>query len=252
MSLPPLQPTARITALDEHPRRPGRVSVSIDGAAIGTLSLDQVADLGVREGGPVTVTMRRDLEIGVRRTALLDKALDLLAVRARSAGELRRRLTRPRAAKRRAPRRGAQSTPSDVPQVADPRDIDWVIERLTAQGYLDDAQFARQVARARMVGGGVSRRRLQDELFRRGVGREVAAEAIDDTLDDAQLDEYTAARDAARKRLRSLGSLESRILRRRLYGFLARRGYEPDVVHRVLREVLAGKAGSDAPDESAL
>lgn len=246
MTYPPSTPSQRITGLDEHPRRPGRVAVSIDGATIGVLSLDLVAELGLREGAPVTPALRQDLEIAGRRTALLDKALDLLAVRARSASELRRRLTRPRTASRRAPRGGEQATP---PVAVEPQDLEWVIERLTAQGYLDDAQFARQFARARMVGGGVSRRRLQDELLRRGVGREVAAEAIDETLDDAQLDEYTAARDAARKRLRSLGVLERGVLRRRLYGFLARRGYEPDVVHRVMREVLAGDAEPEESDD---
>lgn len=251
MSTSPPAPGPRITSLDEHPRRPGRVSVFIDGVVIGRLSLDQIADLGAHEGSLVTPALQRDLEVAVRRTALLDKALDLLAVRARSAGELRRRLVRPRAARRRAPRPDARATPPEAPQAPDPQDIDWVVARLAAQGYLDDAQFARQVARARIVGGGISRRRLQDELYRRGVGRDVAAEAIDDTLSDAQLDEYSAARDAAQKRLRSLGSLERMVLRRRLYGFLARRGYEPDVVHRVMREVLAGHDETEEPGDTA-
>lgn len=264
MTSPPPALESRITGLDEHPRRAGRVTVSIDGTPIGALSLDLVADLGVREGVLVSAAMRRDLEIAVRRTALLDKALDLLAVRARSAGELRRRLARPRPATRRPPRGSAPhgsaphgsaprgstrsgKAPASPPEAVPPHDLEWVIERLTAQGYLDDAQFARQFARARIVGGGVSRRRLQDELYRRGVGREIAAEAIDHTLDDAQLDEYQAARAAARKRVRSLGALEPQVLRRRLYGFLARRGYEPDVVHRVMREVLAG---GEEPEET--
>lgn len=251
MSDTPAFPAARITALEEHPRRKGRVLVSVDGEAIGALSVDLVTDLGVREGGVVTAALRNDLAVAARRTAMLDRALDLLAVRSRSASELRRRLVRPRPTARGAGRgAGRDATAGTAAPPADPQDIDWVIQRLSAQGYLDDAQFARQFARARMVGGGVSRRRLQDELYRRGVGREVAAEAIDHTLDDAQLDEYTAARDAARKRLRALASLDHAVLRRRLYGFLARRGYEPDVVSRVLREVLASDPEALSGDDS--
>jgi regulatory protein len=200
--------------------------VTVDGANAGVLTLDLVAELGLHEGAPLDWGARHALALAARRTALLDKALDLLAVRARSASELRQRLRR---------------------RDADATDITWVIDRLGAQGYLDDAQFARQYARTRIVGGGVSRRRLQDELHRRGVERETASEAIDDTLADVRLDEHSAARDAARKRLRSMGDVDPAVARRRLYGFLARRGYEPDVVSRVLREVLDGRDDEGEP-----
>jgi regulatory protein len=209
-----------VTGLAEHPRRKGRIIVTVDGANAGLLTLDLVTELGLREGMELDWGARHALALAARRTAVLDKALDLLAVRARSSSELRQRLRR---------------------RDADATDIAWVLERLVAQGYIDDAQFARQYARTRIVGGGVSRRRLQDELYRRGVERETATEAIDDTLADVRLDEHSAALEAARKRLRSLGGLDAAVVRRRLYGFLARRGYEPDVVSRVLREVLDGR-----------
>lgn len=205
--------------------------VTVDGASAGVLTVDLVSELGLREGALLDWGARHALALAARRTALLDKALDLLAVRARSASELRQRLRR---------------------RDADALDITWVIERLGAQGYLDDAQFARQYARTRIVGGGVSRRRLQDELYRRGVERETASDAIDETLADVHLDEYSAARDAARKRLRAMGDLDPAVARRRLYGFLARRGYEPDVVGRVLREVLGARQdqGETGPDNT--
>ena len=52
------------------------------------------------------------------------------------------------------------------------------------------------------------------------------------------LDEEGAALQAARKRLKALASLDAATRRQRLYAFLARRGYESDVVRRVLAEVL--------------
>jgi regulatory protein len=153
----------------------------------------------------------------VSRTLVLDKALDLLAVRARSSRDLRIRLRRAGAAD---------------------ADISWTIDRLGAQGFVDDAAYARQVARAKVLAGGVSRRKVEKVLRQRGVAGDVAADAIEAALCEVDLDEHGAALAAAQKRLRSLASLDPQVRRQRLYAFLARRGYESDVVRRVLTEVL--------------
>ncbi|HEX7122068.1 MAG TPA: regulatory protein RecX [Gemmatimonadaceae bacterium] len=226
-SIPETAPAGVVTAIQEHPRRPGRFTVLVDGEDLGAVSVDAIAELGLRVGLPLTPGRRSALTLMVQRTALLDRALDLLAVRARSTVELRRRLAR---------------------LDAGPDDVAWVEERLRAQGYLDDTSFARQYARSRLLGGGVSKRRIQDELYGRGVPRETALEGIDAALAETQLDEFAAARAAAERRLRSLQALDPAVARRRLYGFLARRGYEPGVVSRVLREVL----DSDAADDGGL
>jgi regulatory protein len=118
--------------------------------------------------------------------------------------------------------------------------VTWVIERLRAQGYLDDADYARQVARSRLVTGGIAKRRVQDELFRKGVDRAAATEAIDETFGEVEHDEYAAALAAGRKRIRVLQSEDVTTQRRRLYAFLARRGFQPDIVGRVVRTLLHG------------
>ena len=78
------------------------------------------------------------------------------------------------------------------------------------------------------------RRRLKDELRQKGVDREVVEQA----LEEAELDEYPAALELARKRLPSLRGDEPLAQRRRLAGFLQRRGYGWDVVGRVLDAAL--------------
>lgn len=212
-----------VTAVAPHPRRQGRLVLEINRVSVGTMAIDLAADLGLR---PVLSVDRPTLDAiaqAVRRTALLDKALDLLAVRARSTRDLRLRLRR------------AGGTEAD---------LGWVVDRLTSQGFLDDAAYARSVAHARIVSGGVSRRGVESELRRRGVAADTAADAIGDTLEDVQLDEYGAALEGARRRVRALSSLDHATRRRRLYAWLARRGYEPDVVARVVREVLGREEGN--------
>lgn len=206
-----------ITGLSGVPSRSDRLRIAINGIVLGDLTLDFVAGQGIRQGRSVSRQEAEEVLAAVGRTVVLDKALDLLAVRARSSRDLRIRLRR-----------------AGAPDA----EITWAIDRLVAQGFVDDAAYARQVARAKALSGGVSRRKVMNVLRQRGVAAEVASAAIDATLADVDLDEHGAALAAAQKRLRALRSLDPSTRRQRLYAFLARRGYESDVVRRVLKEVL--------------
>lgn len=216
MDLSTLDDPLVVSGLAQLPGRNDRLRVSLNGIPIGDLTLDFVALERVREG-VITRAQAAELFAAVSRTLVLDKALDLLAVRARSSRDLQIRL-------RRAGAGEAQTS--------------WAIERLTAQGFLDDAAYARGVARAKALSGGVSRRKVIGVLRQKGVAADVASEAIDATLAEVELDEYGAALAVAQKRARALRNLDAAVQRQRLYAFLARRGYESDVVRRVLAEVL--------------
>ena len=143
----------------------------------------------------------------------------MLEARARGADELRRLLVR----------KGEPAA-----------DVDETIERLTRAGLLDDAAYARQLARSKALGAGMSRRRIQQELARRGVARDITAEAIADVFEDESVDEGKLIERAAAKKLRTLGRLDEPTRRRRLYAFLARRGFDADDIQRVMRTVLDG------------
>jgi Uncharacterized protein conserved in bacteria len=148
-----------------------------------------------------------------------DRALDMLEARARGSEELRRLLVR-------------KGEP--------PADVDAAIARLQANGLLDDATYARQFARSKLLGAGLSRRRLQQELSRRGVDRELSADAIDAVFTDEAVDDAATIERVAQKKLRTLSKLDAATQRRRLYAFLARRGYDADDIQRALRTLLAG------------
>jgi len=65
-------------------------------------------------------------------------------------------------------------------------------------------------------------------LIKRGVAREHIEEAL-----AAAPDETAAAREVAEKYLSRNKRLEPAVLKRRLYAFLARRGFSPDTIRRV-------------------
>jgi regulatory protein len=118
-------------------------------------------------------------------------------------------------------------------------DVDAAIARLTASGLLDDTNFARQLTRSKAVGAGLSRRRIGQELAKRGVSREISDEAIEAVFDEEGIDETESIDRVARKKLRMLTKVDDTTRRRRLYAFLARRGYDNDDITRVLQTLLA-------------
>jgi regulatory protein len=124
-------------------------------------------------------------------------------------------------------------------------DVDAAIARLREAGLLDDSNFARQLARSKAIGGGHSRRRIQQELAKRGVARDVSDEAIAEVFEEEEVDEAASIERVARKKLRTLSKLDLPTQKRRLYAFLARRGFDADDIQRVLRIVLSGDADDD-------
>lgn len=214
---PGMSAAPAITAINASPRREGRWVVQVDGRDVATLSIEAVERLGLRVGARVDERLRATLEREHALTAALDRALNMLAFRAHSVRDLRRRLV----------------------QKGEPEEIaDAAIARLVELGLLDDAAFARQFARSKVLGAGHSRRRLQQELYRKGVAREVAQASIEEVMADDEVDEEEIIERAARKKLRTLASADPETRRRRLYGYLARRGYELDDIRRVMDELL--------------
>lgn len=220
--------TQTITAIVANPRHAGRYAIVVDGKTYATLGIDALERLQLAVGGSVE---GRGDAIADEAAALhtYDRALNMLAARARSSRELERLLVR---------------------KGEEPRHVRAAIDRLQAAGFLDDAAFARQVARSRLSGGGRSARRVRQELARKGVERSVADESVRDVVDDEGIDERALAVAAAEKKLRALRGLEPDVRRRRLYAFLARRGFAPDAIRHAtdhLGEALS--AGVDAEDQ---
>ena len=207
-----------VTSITASPRRTGRFDVAVDGAHVATLSIEAIERLRLAVG--VVVDERLDAALS-RETSIVatyDRALNMIALRARSSAELRRLLVRK----------------GELPEY-----VDVAIDRLLRAGFLDDASFARQFARSKAVGAGLSRRRVQQELARRGVAREVAEAAIAEVFAEEHVDEEGTLERVARKKMKSLERLDPAVQRRRLYSFLARRGYDSDDIARTVGNVMS-------------
>jgi regulatory protein len=208
----PTVSTFVITAIVAAPRHPGRFEIDVNGGAFASLSLEAIERLRISIGSDITDRVETVLAEAAR-LATYDRALNMLAFRARSTSELSRALIR---------------------KGSDPEHVAHAIARLVEQGFVDDASFARAFTRAKVVGASHSKRRVQQELQRRGVARDVASGAIGEVFEDEAIDELALIEAAARRKLSTLSALEPAVRRRRLYGFLMRRGFDASDIQRVM------------------
>jgi len=112
--------------------------------------------------------------------------------------------------------------------------IGTVVDYLERLGYVNDRQFAEQWAAGRVRLRGFGRRRIEQELRNKGIGRDTMAEALAGVF-GAETDLETA-RVVAEKKLNTMNSLDREIRRRRLSGFLERKGFSFEIIWKVVKE----------------
>ncbi len=144
--------------------------------------------------------------------------LRLLTARARTRAELAGQLTK-------------RGYPDDVSAQ--------VLDRLTAVGLVDDADFAEQWVRSRRVNAGKGKRALAAELRTRGVDNEVITAALADI--DACAERERAEQLVDDKLRRERLTDDDAKLARRLVGMLARRGYSQTMALDVVKVALANE-----------
>jgi regulatory protein len=112
------------------------------------------------------------------------------------------------------------------------------IARLQDRGYLDDEKFAQEFARQRLVAGGASTRRVEQDLVRRGISPAVAKVAVASVVQEEGVEFGESIERLARKKAASLGDLDDATRRRRVFGFLARKGYDIDDINSAMSRIF--------------
>lgn len=116
-----------------------------------------------------------------------------------------------------------------------------IIEQFAAMGLIDDERFAQLLVRTRFSERGRSRRAISEELARKGVAADVAAEALSSISPEEEL---AAAVHLAEKKLRiSTGDPDT--IYRRTYAYLARRGFTPGQCNAAISRARTSTKESD-------
>ncbi len=169
--------------------------------------------------------------------SLYNYAVKLLGRQMRTVAELQRLLRR-------------RIVPGESGQAA----LDAVIARLKEHRYLDDTAFAQDYAKLRQENSSFGRRRVHQDLIRKGVHAEVIAQSLD-TAYDGVGEEALARRHLARKRIAQPKTNKDAA---RVARLLMRAGFSTSTIVRILKKWNVDEAAisalesadNDEPSES--
>jgi len=218
-----------ITAITPAPSSTRRAVVKVDGKPVATLSLNLISELGLGVDQPWD---------------------DRVAAKVRDAADYDRAY---RAATTRLNRRqlSTYQLSQKLSQLgfASPV-LDRVIARLTDAGFLNDHALGQAIIQSIMSRKPAGPRFVRAKLRQRGLPADLVDRLIQETTVDTQtaVDQATAL---ARQRLKTLpADLDPMARRRRLWGLLARRGFDGDTIEQALSQLpQPTDSGSDEPIE---
>ncbi len=162
-------------------------------------------------------------DVGRARERTMNRAVKLLAAKPRSIRELRDRLLEK--------------------LWTDEAIVDAVIEKLKDYKYLDDEQYARDLAVSQLRQKPQGKRRLRQTMSRKKLDKETVDGAINDAFEKLPEDDLITL--AIEKRLRLKGKPETRDDARKFYDHLLRQGFGYDLI----REKMAAVASRDIEND---
>ena len=195
-----------IQDLKPSKRVPGRWLAALEDGSILRLGEAQVADFALYAGMELSEEQARALLDAAHRDGLKEKALELLSRKPLSRRELEKKLE--------------QWDAGEEERLA-------ICDRMEELGFLNDRAYAQRVV-SHFSARGFGVKKLRDELYRRGVPRELWEEALEGAEDPSQaIDAFVAkklaGREADRKELQKVSAA------------LARRGYQWADISAALR-----------------
>ncbi len=200
---------SRITAIEPQQKNPQRVNIYLDGEF--AFGLARITAGWLKVGQELSEEKIASLQAEDESEMAYQKALHFLSYRPRSSAEVRQNLAK-------------RGTPEAL--------VEETVNRLQRAGLINDQEFARAWVENRNTFQPRSKLALRMELRRKGLSDEIVQLVLDE-----QVDEEALAFEAARKYARRLTGLEWLEFRRKLCGFLARRGFSYTTLSPVVSEV---------------
>ena len=166
----------------------------------------------------------KNLERSRKKT--FDRAVNLLTYKPRSITELRERLLE------------KIWTNQEI--------VEEVIEKLKKYGYLNDMQFAKDLAASKVRQKPIGKNRLRMDLLKKKLDKETIDKALAETFEETPENEIIDR--AIAKRLRIKGKPEEQNDKKKFSDHLLRLGFSYDIVRDKMREVMSGDFDEDEPD----
>lgn len=201
---------SKITRLVKGKSREKRVKIYLDGRYASTLLAEVVLKEGLKVGMELSADQIEALSGQDRYQRSLNAAVRLLGYRPRSEAEIKQHLQR----------RGFDIGSTEK-----------ALTSLKNQGLVDDTAFARFWIENRESFSPRSRRLTGLELRRKGLSNDIIEQVI------GEIDESESAYRAALKKARLPSTADYKDFRRRLSGYLGRRGFGYEVINDTVKRI---------------
>ncbi|GAB5496133.1 MAG: hypothetical protein Phyf2KO_12130 [Phycisphaerales bacterium] len=198
------------------------VAIVVGRKKVATVETGWAMDEGIRTDTPWTAELANRVHAAAKRHAALSHAIRLTGMRQRSSFDLTRRL-----------RMAGHLEP-------DARDA---VKKLADLGILCDESLATRLAEELARAGRHGRRGIENKLRVKGFKPDLASKAARLALEEEG--DPDAAHTLANKRARQLARFEPEVARRRLYGFLIRRGFDHDEARNATESAMSSLASGD-------
>lgn len=209
-----------ITAIEPQKRRGYRRSIYVDGEFVAGAHEEVIFALNLGVGQTFDKDRLAEIVRAETMRKARESALRLISYRDRSVSEIRKRLL-------------GNDFPEDI--------VIEVVDHFSRVGLLDDGKFSRDWVKSRTASKPMGRARLAWELTGKGVDAPTVEQALSG-LDEST--EYSLALSLAEKKA-GKSDRGDPSLKNRMASFLRRRGFDWDVIKRVLDDLL----GSDRMDD---
>lgn len=199
----------KITALKVQTRNPNRVNVYLDGEF--SFGLARIVAAWLKIGMVLSEDKIAALKAQDASEAAYQRALRFLSYRPRSEMEIKKKL---------------------IEKGTDDKVVETVVVRLKDAQLIGDDQFARTWVENRSTFRPRSHRMLHYELRQKGVEEEIIQQALSEAENEPEL-AYQAGKSYARR----LTGMDWELFRKRLGGYLSRRGFPYGMIATVTRQI---------------
>lgn len=211
----------KITKISKQKRKKDRASIFVDDVYTFSLSFDTVLELGLSKGTSVTASQIAEMVEKDELAYAKSRALHFVAHRPRTVYEVRRKL---------------KMLGFDESVTTE------VITYLMDYKYLDDKAFAFEFVSSRFRIKGLGPRRLQSELFAKGVDKSIISEAMSVLPTGDEILEKAIA--ALGRRWQRYARESESARKRKAISFLTRRGFSIQVSRQAF-DTLVGQSSEE-------
>ena len=206
-----------ITKLEKQKKAKQRWNIYVDGAFFCGLYEDTILKFGTHVNEELTGKELEDIKDFDEYVYAKNAAYHYLSYRIRTVSEIKKKLKEKKISE---------------------KGIIKVLDLLDKQKLTDDAAFARAMIEERLRLKPVGRKVLRQKLFEKGVPKQIAEEALEKTFSGAGEKDF--ALQNFKKYFPKIKGKDFSEQKRKTFDFLARKGFDFDVINEIIREELKG------------